>query len=73
MKKIVAVAGVIVAVVGGVLRLLFHGWDLFTLGFTVTLGFIGDIIGLIGVILLIYGLIAKGPKEKAQLPNETFI
>lgn len=57
MRKKVALIGVIVAVIGGVLRLLGPHWGLFTVArHTVTVGLIGDIIGFIGVMLVIYDL-----------------
>ena len=53
MRQVFVVIGLIVAVIGGLIHLLSH------------MRLIGDIVGLIGVILLIYGLIAKNPKEKS--------
>ena len=61
MRKLVAIIGVIVAVIGGFIRLFSPHWW-FSLGpVWLTLPFVGDIIGLIGVILLIYGLATKRP------------
>jgi len=60
MKKSAALVGVIVAVLGVFIRLFAPNMD-FGLrlgGFGVTLRFIGDVVGAIGVMVLIYGLIA---------------
>ena len=61
MKKKIVMIAVIIVLIGAFIR-LFSPQLGFRLGdFGVTLRFIGDIIGLIGVILIIYGLISKNP------------
>jgi hypothetical protein len=63
MRKTVANIGIIILVIGGSIRLFSPKWNFGPeLGtFAFSLGLIGDVVGSIGVILLIYGLAAKRP------------